>query len=147
MTWELEVRPRRTTVYAAVVAAVLVVGFGIAGILLRSSSTGVGFDGSDQAALIILGILLGGAVLLLARPRLRVNADGADVRNILGEKHIEWDLMRGLSFPDGARSPRIELPDDEYVTVRAIQANDGIRAAEAVERFRELGAKYAPVQK
>ena len=54
--------------------------------------------------------------------------------------------MQGLSFPDGAAWARIDLPDDEYIPVLAIQANDREHAVDAVRRFRTLEAKYAPVQ-
>ena len=100
------------------------------------------FRAADQVAMVLFGFLLAGLVLLLTRPRLRVNASGVDVRNGLGEKHIDWDLVQGLSFPDGAAWARIELPDDEYVPVLAIQANDKQHAVEAVQAFRALDARH-----
>ncbi len=47
---------------------------------------------------------------------------------------VDWDLDQGLSFRDGASWARIELPDDEYVPVMAIQANDREHAVQAVRR-------------
>jgi len=140
--WELEVRPRKTTRYAIGIAVLLVVLFSIVGALLRTSATGVYFRVADQIAMVLFGFLLAGLVLLLTRPRLRVNASGVEVRNGLGEKHIDWDLVQGLSFPDGAAWARIELPDDEYVPVLAIQANDKQHAVEAVQAFRALDARH-----
>lgn len=140
--WELEVRPRKTTRYAIGIAVLLVVLFSIVGALLRTSATGVYFRLADQIAMVMFGFLLAGLVLLLARPRLRVNESGVLVRNGLGEKHIDWDLVQGMSFPDGAAWARIELPDDEYVPVLAIQANDKQHAVEAVRAFRALDARH-----
>ena len=140
--WDLEVRPRKTARYAIGVAVLLVVLFSVVGALLRTSATGVYFRAADQVAMVLFGFLLAGLVLLLTRPRLRVNASGVDVRNGLGEKHIDWDLVQGLSFPDGAAWARIELPDDEYVPVLAIQANDKQHAVEAVQAFRALDARH-----
>ena len=137
-----KVRPRKTARYAIGVAVLLVVLFSVVGALLRTSATGVYFRAADQVAMVLFGFLLAGLVLLLTRPRLRVNASGVDVRNGLGEKHIDWDLVQGLSFPDGAAWARIELPDDEYVPVLAIQANDKQHAVEAVQAFRALDARH-----
>lgn len=139
----LDVRPRKTARFAMGIAALLVTVFTVSAILLRGSGTGVYFRTSDQLAMVFLGLLLAGGVLLLTRPRLRADASGVRVRNAFSEKTIEWSDVKGLSFPDGASWARIELPDDEYVPVLAIQANDRERAVDAVQRFRALGAKYA----
>jgi hypothetical protein len=142
-TWELDVRPRKTTRVARVIAAGLVVLFVIIAVLLRSSATGVYFGVSDQIAMVLLGMLLAGGVLLLTRPRLRAGASGVLVRNAFGEKRVDWELIRGLSFADGSSWARIELPDDEYIAVLAIQANDREHAVDATQRFRSLVTKYA----
>ena len=143
MSWELEVRPRKSTRYAIGSALFLAISFVTVAVLLRNSNTGVFFRPADQAAMILLGFALAGGALLLARPRLRVSDKGVWVRNVFGEKFIEWDLARGLSFPDGSAWARIELPDDEYIPVMAIQANDRAYAVDSIERFRALGQKYA----
>ncbi|EME17437.1 PH domain-containing protein [Rhodococcus triatomae] len=141
--WDLEVRSRKSARYAMGVAALCVLLFLVLGVLLRSSATGVYFRLVDQLAMIGIGVALACGVLLLARPRLRVNADGVRVRNAFGERRVDWDLVQGLSFPDGAAWARIELPDDEYIPVMAIQSNDREHAVAAVRSFRGLEAKYA----
>jgi Bacterial PH domain len=141
--WELDVRPRKTARFAMGIASGLVVLFIVVAVLLRSSATGVYFGVSDQIAMVLLGFLLGGGVLLLARPRLRAGASGVLVRNAFGEKHVDWKSMRGLSFPDGASWARIDLPDDEYIPVLAIQSNDRDHAVAAIQRFRSLYVKYS----
>ncbi len=45
-----------------------------------------------------------------------------------------------MAFPDGASWARLDLPDDEYVSVLAIQAVDGTRAVDAITRVRALHA-------
>ncbi|WP_305094944.1 PH domain-containing protein [Prescottella sp. R16] len=141
--WDFEVRSKKSARYAMIVAAVLVVVHVTLAALMRVSATGVYFRLVDQFALAGLGVLFGCGVLMLTRPRLRVGPRGIGVRNVLGERIIDWDLAQGLSFPEGSSWARIELPDDEYVPVMAIQANDGDHAVAAVRRFRELEAKYA----
>lgn len=140
--WELIARPRKSRKAAIGVAVFLVVVHVTLGILLRTEQTGVFFQRSDQLAMAGLGCILAAGVLLLTRPRLRVGPSGIAVRNVLSEKVVDWDLARGLSFPDGAAWARIELPDDEYIPVMAIQANDREYAVDAVRRFRALEAEY-----
>jgi photosystem II stability/assembly factor-like uncharacterized protein len=50
----------------------------------------------------------------------------------------------GVSFPAGARWARIDLPDDEYVPLLAIQAVDKDRAVDAMDTVRALLARYRP---
>lgn len=140
--WELDVRPRRSRRIAIGSAVVLFVFFAIGGVWLQHGSTGVQFRAVDQAAMIGIGVLLAGAALLFARPRVRAGEQGIVVQNILGERRFEWSQVRGLSFPDGSPWPRLELPADEYVPVLAIRAGDREYAVDAVQRFRELGARY-----
>ena len=78
-------------------------------------------------------------MLLLARPKVRADADGVEVRNLLFGRVVPWQDIKGVGFPDGAPWARLELPQDEYVPVVAIQAMDGERAVSAI---RELRAWY-----
>lgn len=47
-----------------------------------------------------------------------------------------------MSFHEGARWARLDLPDDEYVAVMAIQAVDKARAVESMDRVRALLERY-----
>ena len=140
--WDIEIRPYRTPLFAYGAAAIIVAAHVTVGALLKIKSTGVLFQTSDQVASALLGVISGGAVLMLARPRLRVGAAGVAVRNLLGYRLIPWNDVMGLSFPTGARWARVDLPDDEYIAVMAIQAIDKDRAVDAMERARELFARY-----
>lgn len=144
--WDLEVRPRRAVRTARIVAAVIAVLFTVAGIASAHSATGVNFRGADQVAVICFGWLLAGAVLLLTRPRVRVGAHGVSVRNILGDNMFEWKDIRGVTIPDKRAWARLELVGDEYVPMLAIRVNDKEHAADAMDRFRDLGAKYTAGQ-
>ncbi|MFE4499881.1 PH domain-containing protein [Rhodococcus sp. NPDC056743] len=142
--WELIAKPRKSARYAIGVAVLLVVVHVTLAVSLRSGSTGVYFRAADQLAMATIGCVLAGGVLLLTRPRVRAGQRGIAVRNILGEKIVEWDLFEGLSFPDGAAWARIELPDDEYMPVMAIQSNDREYAVDAVVKLRDIAGRYAP---
>jgi hypothetical protein len=142
--WDIEVRPHLTP-YFAYGAAVIIVAVGVVlGLLLKIASTGVVFQTADQVAIALLGVVIAGAVLLFARPRLRVGASGVAVRNLFGYRLIPWSDVVDVSFPHGARWARVDLPDDEYVPVMAIQAVDKERAVEAMDRVRELLDRYRP---
>lgn len=142
--WELEIKPRRVKIVAWLLAAMIVVAFAILGALLRITETGVYFRVWDQVSVALIGVLIAMAFLLFTRPRLRAGAEGVAVRNLFGEKIVDWDLVEELTFPEGAAWARLELPDDEYTPVLAIQIYDRMQAVDAVRHFRAIHAKYGP---
>ncbi|GAB3206253.1 PH domain-containing protein [Nocardia tengchongensis] len=144
--WDLEVRPQHAIFTVRIVAAVLAAIFIFGGFVLRHGSTGVNFRVSDQLGLMAFGLVLAAGVLTLTRPRVRVGKRGVMVRNIVGDAEFGWQDIRGISFPDKKSWARLELVHDEYVPMMAIRSNDKMRAAEAMDRFRELGAKYTSQQ-
>ena len=139
---DLEVRPHLTPYFAYAAAVLIAAAHITVGFLLKIGSSGVIFQTADQVAIGLLGIIIGGLVLLFARPRLRVGPDGLDVRNLLAYRLIPWSDVVDVSFPLGARWARVDLLDDEYIPLMAIQAVDKERAVDAMDRVRELVAKY-----
>lgn len=140
--WELEVRPRLTTYFAYAAAALLLAAHIAVGALLKVASTGVIFRTADQVAIGLLGVVVAAVVLMLARPRVRAGAAGIAVRNAFVYRLIPWSDIVDVSFPPGARWARIDLPDDEYIPMTAIQAVDKERAVDAMERLRNLHERY-----
>lgn len=140
--WDLEVRPHLTPYFAYAAAFVIAAAHIAVGFLLKIGSSGVIFQTSDQVAIGLLGVIIGCVVLLFARPRLRVGPSGIAVRNLLTYRLIPWSEVVDVSFQDGARWARVDLPDDEYVPAMAIQAVDKQRAVDAMDRVRELVARY-----
>ncbi|BBX73890.1 PH domain-containing protein [Mycobacterium shinjukuense] len=142
--WDVVVRPHWTPFFAYVAAFLIAAAHIAGGLLLKVGSSGVVFQTADQVALGGLGLVLAGAVLLFARPRLRVGPPGLCVRNLLGYRLIPWSEVAGVSFPSGSRWARIDLPEDEYIPVLAIQAVDKDRAVAAMDTVRSLLARYRP---
>lgn len=136
----LVVRPRRVQRAAWACAVAVVAVFTAIASVLRTTDTGVVFRLADQVAMVLLGVLLAAGILLLARPRVRADADGVEVRNTGWPRYVPWELVRAVSFPDGASWARLDLPDHEYVPVLAVQAADGARAVEAIRGLRALHA-------
>lgn len=137
-----EARPRRARRVAVAAAVLLIVVFSVVAALLRRTPTGVYFQVSDQVAMVLVGLLLAAAALLFARPRVRAGTDGVEIRNLFGTRTLPWALVRRVSFPDGAPWARIEIPDDEYIAVMAIQAADGQHAVQAIRRLRAVHAEH-----
>jgi hypothetical protein len=131
-------RPHRARIAAFVVAALFVVAFVVVAVLLRSSSTGANFYVSDQVAMAGIGLVLAAAALWFARPRVRADHEGVEVRNMLGTHRYSWSDIRSVSFPDGSPWARLELPADEYVPILAVQAIDGEHAVTAMRELRRL---------
>ncbi|MGV0646542.1 PH domain-containing protein [Mycolicibacterium sp. XJ879] len=140
--WDLQVRPHLAPYFVYAAAVLILAAHVTVGALLKIASTGVIFRTADQVAIALLGVVIAGAVLLLARPRLRIGAAGVSVRNLLGYRLIPWSQVVDVSFPPGARWARVDLPDDEYIPVMAIQAVDKDRAVDAMDKVRELVDRY-----
>jgi hypothetical protein len=141
--WDVEIRPHLTPYFAYAAAGIIIVLHVAVGILLRVGSTGVIFRPADQVAIALLGVVIAAVVVVLfAFPRVRAGASGLAVRNFLSDKLIPWSDVVGVSFPTGARWARVELPDDEYVPIMAIQAVDKGRAVDAMDQLRALIARY-----
>ncbi|WP_069166457.1 PH domain-containing protein [Nocardia altamirensis] len=144
--WDLEVRPRHAVRTARIVAVLIAAAFLAGGIWLRTGSTGVNFRVADQIAMVVIGLLIAGAVLMLTRPRVRVGPAGVSVRNVLGDSDFPWNTVVGVTFPDRKSWARLELVNDDYVPLLAIRSNDKAYAAESMDKLRALGAKYTAAQ-
>lgn len=142
--WDLEVKPHLTPIFAYGAALVILASHVVVGVLLKASSTGVVFRTYDQVAIALVGAVIAGFVCLFARPRLRIGAAGVAVRNLFGYKLFPWSDVLGVSFHPGARWARLDLPDDEYIAVMAIQAVDKRRAVESMDRVRTVLERYKP---
>jgi hypothetical protein len=133
-----QAKPHKARVIAVAVAVFFVAVFVVVAILLPHESTGVNFYASDQVAMVGIGLVLALGSLWFARPRLRADRDGVEVRNMLGTHRYSWAEIEAVSFPDGSPWARLELPADEYVPILAVQAIDGERAVTAMREMRRL---------
>lgn len=141
-SWDVQVRPFLTPFFAYGAALLILAAHVVVGALLKVSSTGVIFRTADQVAIAMLGAVIAGFVCLFARPRLRIGPSGVAVRNLFGYRLFPWSDVVGVSFPQGARWARLDLPDDEYIPVMAIQAVDKGRAVESMDRVRAVMKRY-----
>jgi hypothetical protein len=131
-------RPRLLLVCAWVGAVAVLVIFAVVAYLMPAEDTGVIFRPADQISMMVLGVLIACGLLLMARPRVRADARGIEVRNIAAARWFPWTEVEGVAFPDGTSWARLDLPDDEYHPVLAVQAVDRQRAVDGIRRLRAL---------
>ncbi|APT92478.1 membrane protein [Corynebacterium phocae] len=143
--WEYEAKsPYLRKIAIAVVVVVMAIHI-FMGVTLDIKFTGATVTTIDKFAFPGVGLLISVlAWLALTRPRLRANSDGVEIRNIVGTRFYPWQVIYGLSFPEGSRMARIELPEFEFVPVWALQAGDKPQVIDKVRTFRELEAAYMP---
>lgn len=139
---EVSARPVKAVRYAVLAAVVVLVLFGVAALILRSTSDdGVGFTAADQVGIAGTGVLVALAILCLTRPRLRADARGVDTRGFFtGYRHVDWPLVTAVEFPPKARFARLVLPGDELIVLYAVQRGDGERSVEVMQGLRTLFA-------
>jgi hypothetical protein len=131
-------RPRKVRYVSAGFAVLFIAVFTVVAVLLRNTPTGVFFQVSDQIAMIGIGVLLAVGALWFTWPKVSADASGVVVRNMLGPKFVPWSAVVAVTFPDGASYARLELPDDEYLVLMAVQSIDGERAVAAIRELRKL---------
>lgn len=137
MSATLVVRPRKLTLVCRALAAMTVVVFAAVSVALGYDQQ-TDFRLPDQLAMFGLGLLVAGALLIFTRARVVADGTGVRIRNGLGEKSVPWQVVREVRLDDGAPWASLELQDDDTIALLAVQANDGIRAAEAVVALRSL---------
>jgi hypothetical protein len=136
----VEFRPRRIRVVAGVAAVVIVVVFTLLSFGLKGS-TGEGrgqFRAGDQAAMIGLGVLCALGALVFTRPRVRADAEGIRIRNVVGGYELPWSVVRAVRFDRNSAWASLDLHDDETVPVHALQAADKAYAVDGVRALRAL---------
>ena len=135
--------PRLLRTIVAVAAVGLVAAMTAVAILLPSSSVGVvAFGLVDQLAIFGLGLIVGGAVLFLGRPRVDADVHGVRVRNIASAQDIPWSRVKAVRFEEKSFWATLLLRNGDELSVLAVQASDGQRAVAAVRGLRLLLAAH-----
>jgi hypothetical protein len=138
----VEFRPKRVRVVAGIAAAAIVITFTVLSFGLKGS-TGDGygqFRTGDQFAMIGLGVLGALGALVFTRPRVRADATGIRIRNLVGGYDLPWAVVRAVRFDRNAAWAGLELHDDETVPIHALQATDKEYAVTGVRALRALHA-------
>ena len=140
----MTVRPRRIRRVCWILAPVVVVFSAVLAWALGGQPADIGgsgggaFETGDQIAMVGLGLLAAGGILLLARPRVTADERHVAIQNILGGYDLPWEVVREVRFERGSPWATLELEDDDVVAVMAIQAADKEHAVVAVTALRDL---------
>jgi hypothetical protein len=138
----VEFRPKRVRLVAGIAGAAIfllftALSFGLKG----STGDGYGkFQAGDQFAMIGLGVLGALGALVFTRPRVRADAAGVRIRNVVGGYDLPWAVVRSVRFDRNSAWAVLELHDDETVPVHALQAVDKEYAVAGVRTLRALHA-------
>jgi hypothetical protein len=124
---------------AAVVVLFTAISFGLRGSAGFEDNVGT-FQRGDQTAMIGLGVLIALGILAFCRPRVRADADGVRIRNVIGGYDLPWSVVRAVRFDRSAAWASLELLDDDTVPLHALQAADKDYAVDAVRSLRALHA-------
>ena len=138
----VEFRPKRVRLVAALAAAAILISFTALSFGLKGS-TGEGygqFRAGDQFAMVGLGVLGALGALMFTRPRVRADAAGIRIRNVLGGYDLPWSVVRAVRFDRSSAWASLDLHDDETVPVHALQAADKEYAVAGVRALRALHA-------
>jgi hypothetical protein len=137
-------KPRKTTLWCWITAAAALAGSVLVASAMGTMTEGGGvFHGADQFAMVGLGVVAAAAILMFSRPRVWAGPEGVKIRNVVGAYELPWQVVRSVSFPQGASWAQLELADDDVVSVMAIQAVDKEHAVAAVRQLRALLSESA----
>lgn len=132
------VRPVRLVRVCRLAATLLFVVFVAVAWSLRRGGGADVFGVADQVAMVGLGGLGSLAVLSLTRARVEADVTGIRIRNVLGERALPWQVVRGVRLDEGSPWASLDLQDDDTVALLAVQANDKEHAVRAVLALRGL---------
>jgi hypothetical protein len=137
----LVIRPRKIRRVCWALAPATAILFAVLATALTGSTGGDTpgvFQRGDQIAMIVLGLMFAAAILLFTRPRVVADTQRIQVRNVLGQYDVPWEIVRGIVFEQGNPWVSLDLHDDERLAVMAIQAADKEHAVASARALRAL---------
>jgi hypothetical protein len=137
----VEARPQLMTRVGWSCAGFVFGAFVIIAIVMPHATAGAHFGVKDQVGTAVLGVILGGAFVMLTRPRLYADRTGVRMRSFLGDwRTVPWDVVVAVEFPRKLRFARLRLPAEETLALYAVQRVDAEQAVDVMRRLRELHA-------
>ena len=135
------IRPRKVRRVCWVLAPSVAALFAVLGTLLggpTGADTEAIFRPGDQAAMVVLGLLAGAAILVFTRPKVVADEQHIKIQNVVGGYDLPWSVVRRVRFDKGNPWVSLELADDEVVAVMAVQAADKEHAVAGARQLRAL---------
>jgi hypothetical protein len=133
----VDYRPRKSRIGAWFGAIVFAGSFIALSFTLGVTTPGGGaVHPADHAAMIGIGLIGAGLILVFLRLRVRADAEGIEVRNIIRTTRVPWAVVEDVSLPRRMQWAVLTIADDEEIPILAVQASDKERAAEAIRGLR-----------
>ncbi|MFF0410814.1 PH domain-containing protein [Kitasatospora sp. NPDC004745] len=127
VTWA----PRRTRAVLLPVCVLLVVLFAAMAVLLPAN-----WQLNDRIMMVSSGVLFAAVGLMLARPRVRADAQGVTVVNFVRSRRLAWAEIVRVNFRQGDPWATLDLADGTSLAVVGIQS--GVGKAQAIADARAL---------
>ncbi|WP_033823375.1 PH domain-containing protein [Kitasatospora sp. MBT63] len=130
VTWA----PRRTRAVLVPMSVLLVIVFTVIAFALPAN-----WHLNDRVAMVVSGLLFAGVALMLARPRVRADAEGVTVVNFVRSRRLAWAEIVRVNFRAGDPWVVLDLADGTALAAVGIQAGGGRdRAVAAARTLRDL---------
>jgi Protein of unknown function (DUF2581). len=126
-------RPRRTSIVAYTVAAVMIVGSIVLALLLPHI-----FHLPDRLGVVAFGCLVALILHLLGRCKVTADERGVVLVNALRTRRYEWPELIDVTLTEGEPWPKLDLADGSSVGAMGIQGSEKRRAAQAVAELKAL---------
>lgn len=130
-------RPVVTRVLLLVLAAALVAVLTTIAVLMPHDGASPWTTG-DRITVVATGLVLGGVLVLLSRPRVIAEADGLTVINITTRRRLAWPEVLRVNLRSGDAWVHLDLADGTTLPVMGIQP--GIAREQALRDARRLRA-------
>lgn len=126
--------PRRNRAVLLPLGAGLPVLFAVLAVILPAS-----WQLNDRMALFCCGLLFAGVVLMLLRPKVRVDAEGVTVVNFVHSRRLAWAEIVRVNLRQGDPWVTLDLADGTALAAVGIQPAGGReRAVQAARTLRDL---------
>ncbi|MET9401618.1 PH domain-containing protein [Kitasatospora sp. NPDC002965] len=127
VTWA----PRRTRAVLLPVCVLLVVLFAVMAVALPAN-----WQFNDRLMMAASGVLFASVGLMLARPRVRADAEGVTVVNFVRSRRLAWAEIVRVNFRQGDPWATLDLADGSSLAAVGIQS--GVGKAQAIADARAL---------
>jgi hypothetical protein len=133
------VRGRRMAIGIGAVQTVVLVSTA----LLITSEGELGFHWYDRLGVILVSVAISSVLWRFARLSVTVDDAGLVVRNLAGDRRLEWAEVITVRFGGGNPWVTLDLADGEPMAVMAIQRADGAFGEAEAKRLATLVALHS----
>lgn len=98
---------------------------------------------ADRSLIVLVGVMLTGLLLALARPVVRADAHGVTVVNLVQRRRLEWAEVVGVGLGRDDPWASLDVADGTSVAMMALPSSEGERARRGVRELAALAAAHS----